>query len=868
MKRLGATIMEVTIAALVLGIVVMGFASFQIATVKQNQRERDRAFAMQKCVQIMEELKIKVAGNANTLLDDYGQGDTTYSYSLAADNITPFSGPLSDNIQEGAGYRFVRQIWVRPLPRDKGARQVTVRVFRSTAKATPGVKAGAVPLATLANIFKSTPNIVVPTQQFDLYSIGVTENTLGKMDYCSYPWATANEDYMRSAMSYLSNATSGLSMVIKPIRLTSYGRDTYYSPLHNDHEYWTWYYDKTAGATLSNPNTVPLNHVYFRPGMNEWWHVLALGQGQSTYWRAPDTIPEAETPSRYPILHGNTNGHLYEVQPAYSYADQNNHSLRYHEVQEKQRVRGNTAVLNNYLGSGNSYGSYRWSPDNYELTLRGLLDDMIAGKRKNAILLNMHGEVFPMIPMRNYSDAAKVPAHTDMAALKDNWGVSATDANTAKAGAAARLVTHPRTLEYDTNDVVELRVFPHFSDAESVKNNAEPEAVYRNGTIVLRGMRDHLATWNGGTIADNIEVQACVRTYGEHHVLSPKSDVNQTTFWAFHNFDLDDFIKGKAKLDPSFYSSGPWYAPKWHMDAYRWVRAWPVSGTLRGTDGPVVTKGKGKGKGKGLPIPYMSSVKDTFIDSVTVQTGANPANGLLDGDVIIKLKQIPYTPDQFDAQDGGNDASYGLHKDYTLHGMNYFPDPLLPDLTDGYTKGAKLPRNSARFRILFKTNKAKEVEVLTTIGDDANLLHHQAPNRSRTWTWVGVPAPETERYQLIGDPRHNPYDDVRDEKRYNRYFADLDDAYVVEDGDTDWNRFDDTADGWGPNNSSKGRVDFDAPRYFELWRQALLNTNSMLATPTADSFRVIALGGEYGEYSPGSKITHSKQPMTGETNKA
>jgi hypothetical protein len=854
MKRTGNTIVEIAIAAGIIGIVVLGFALFQTASVKANQRERDRAFAMQKCIQMMEELKAKVAGNANTSLDDYGQADTTFDFKLTSDTaITIPSQPLSDNVPEAKGYRFVRQIWVRPLPRDKGARQVTIRVFRSDDKATPGVKAGALPLATLANVFKSTPNVVLPTQQYDVYSIGCVENSLGKWDSCAYSWADANEGYQSASVSYLSAATSGLSMISRPIRLTSYGRDTYYSPLHNAHDFWTYYYNNSRGAVFWNYNNVPLHSVYFRPGETDWWYILNPGQGQSNYWYTPTVADGAEpdAPTRYPVLHGNTAQHLYKMQPAYTFADQYNHSLRYAEYKEKQAVRG---VTSSYLGQ--TYGQYRWWPDPYELTLRGLLDEMLEGGRKNAILVNNHGQLFPFIPMRNYSDAAKVPDHEfDLPTLASQWGVSPASATEAKDGSHCRLVTHPRQLEYNQGDIVELRTYPYLADPQYDDNlyatGQEPPAAYRDGTIVLRGMGSLLADWNpNGGPEQDVEIQYMSTI----HSVYTGSATDQ----------IVAFNPNMTPADPATYLDG---LGQWRMDAYRWVRVWPP---VNYPNGLVNTNNISKIKGKNTVVPYIPAIANNYVNSVTVQAVNDPANGLNAGDVVIKLKNINYTPDPFTGKEYVskkflNDVTFGLDKTRKLFGMHYFPDPELSDLSDGDDTTYKEPRNSARIRILFKTKQATTVEVLTTIGSDGNLLHHQAPNRSRTWAWVGTTAPETEKYQLLGDPRHNPYEDVRNTYRYNRYFDNLQtDAYINLDEtvyDPSWNRFPDTADGWGPNVGSKGKADSDVPRYFELWRKALLKANAMLVTPTADAFQVLALGGEYGSW------THSKLPMTGEKNK-
>ncbi|MFP5502900.1 MAG: hypothetical protein ACLGIN_10460, partial [Candidatus Sericytochromatia bacterium] len=119
MKRLGISLLEVTVAMVVVAVVSMGFIGFQGAMVKSSQKEKDRTFAMQKAVQMMEELKAKVAEDATTVLDSYNDGDTGYRYELTTESVSAAS-PLSDNVPVPVNsYRYVRQIDVRPLPRDK-----------------------------------------------------------------------------------------------------------------------------------------------------------------------------------------------------------------------------------------------------------------------------------------------------------------------------------------------------------------------------------------------------------------------------------------------------------------------------------------------------------------------------------------------------------------------------------------------------------------------------------------------------------------------------------------------------------------------------------------------------------------------------
>lgn len=864
MKRLGVTLVEVMMATMVLGTVMAGLVLFQAATVKTNQKERDRAFALQKALQIMEELKVYAAADGAAQLDDFGQSETTYSFNLTTENVSVPSAALSDNTPDKVGYRYVRQIWVKPLPRDKGARQVTVRVLLSDRKAAAGAPAGAKPLATVSNIFKSQPTVVLPSQAYEVYRISMWEfaNATGENNGTvtnAYQYPPLYTAYGARGADYLQNATSGLDMTIRrQISIAAYGRDTYYAPLHNNDDYWahinSGYPNATAGSDVTSPSTVPFEWVYFRPGMygSDQNARLAPGNGQSRYFYSTDgnQAYEPTAPTRGQVTHAPTASALYENQKPYTFADQNNHALRYIEHYEKALTR------NAWRTNSGAYQALKNEPD---LTLRTLLDQLIEGKLKNAIIVNDHAEVFPMIPMRNYSDAAKVPSQdwnlTDLATM---WGVTPASADDAKKGARARLVTHPYKLEHDTNEVIQLRVHPY----KTSDPGNEPPAPYRQAQIVLPGMGPHLGNWNSsGGAAEDVEIQVLQRVNHKWRLLGGDSE----TFWYSYFSSDPAMVVGLGATD---------------MKAYRWVRVWPPGNTN-------TLKPNDDGGNNDHAIPYVPEIRNQILDGDPfIQATNDAATGLMTGDVVMRFKNLPYTVDRFDSdekrrnnngQGNGNmsweNVKYGLDDNTRLHGAKYFPDPYLPDLAepdeddDGLDKP---PRNTMRVRVLFKCTTPRVVEALTTIGSDPNLYRHQAPNRSRTWTWVKAPGgattvPDTEQFQLVGDPRHNPYKDVRDKKHYNRYFGDLDDAYFEEDGDLSWNYFADTANGWGPNNvvggKNVGRADMDVPRYFELWRRGLLNSNAMFATITSDAFKYVVLGGEYND------TPHSKRPMTGEDNK-
>ena len=74
-----------------------------------------------------------------------------------------------------------------------------------------------------------------------------------------------------------------------------------------------------------------------------------------------------------------------------------------------------------------------------EISLRMLMDKLNNPADitvKNSIIINLHGEMVPLVPLRNYSDAAKDPAYY--------WGGRGAGA----VNRAWRVVTHPERLAY------------------------------------------------------------------------------------------------------------------------------------------------------------------------------------------------------------------------------------------------------------------------------------------------------------------------------------------------------------------------------------------------------------------------------------
>lgn len=741
MRRKGFSLLEVMVAAGVIATVMLAMAAFQSATLKVNSKEKDRAFATQKAVQIMEEILAYqiTAGTASTQnVDSLAQGDTEYSFKLTIDpNVSDPKMTLSGNVPKGGGYKFVRQVQVVPLSNEKGARRVTVAVYYGDGGSTAKAVANSQPLALVTNIVKAAAIRTQPTQVYDIYLVDI-ENVPGW-------WTDPNtlRQILANTIDFLKANNPGLEIRTHWVRRLGYGRDPYYTPISN------------KSQSADNTGAVPFNWVYFYPGKLT----------STTMKYNPDVLKgqmNVDGTDQNALFQGPNAGYLPDAQVPYSFADEFNHAMRYPQEQDKYNVAVSAANHKNVP----------------EMSLRMLLEQMYAGNLKNAIIVNLHAELIPTPPMRNYSDAAKVPRSPGNPSLiKSTFGVDPGSLTSAQLdeGSHARLVTHPRDLEVDAGNWTDLRVYPF----KSQNYYTEPTGDYQNARVVVRGIKNDLYNWNNGKHSGNEE--------------------NDVKIYAMVR-------------DPN----NPWGA------RFRWSLIWPENDNNYESAWSDIYLYKGN-NGKSPPIVFAG--KD------------DPAKDITKDDMIIRFKNINYTHVPLSFNFFGT-HTFGLQDFQTLYGYNYFPDPNLPDLSNETGNGsAAEPRNTARFAIQFASTTSRRIDVLTTIGADEDFSHHQYPNRSETYQWVGVPAPPTERYQFVGDPRLVPYNDTRDNHRYNRYYMNWSNGGAYKNGG---------ANGWNYFTASGNYVtqEIDLPRYFEIWRSALMNSNSIYLNPAGFSFYYYGMGGE------------------------
>ena len=381
-KEKGFTLVEVMIIMVIFAIVVLSVLPIRLLLTKQTVVMKEKSFATQKAMQMMEELRTALYSSSQTnisVLNDYDDG-ASYNPILTTDkNVTNPADPLSGNIKIGGNWKYLRQISVINLPNEPLGRRVYVRVYKASAS-NPNQPEKA--LAELVSILRTVKNEYPPTQVFDVYILAM-ENVPGW-------WAAMStmKPMFDSMIQDLQARDPGLEIRTHWIKRLSYGRDLLYVPYINESTY-----------TM----TTPMPYVYFYPGK------MQNASGDFLYYDPDNFVGKI-----------NIDGTVVNSS-SYNLADQYNHSVRYPDEV-------------NMAGSG-------------ELSLRMLIEEMNSNPNKylNALVVNLHGELIPLPPIRNYSDAAKEPVNFPK----------------------VRIVTHSSQLKYTSGDTIVLRVYPYVIDPDS-----------------------------------------------------------------------------------------------------------------------------------------------------------------------------------------------------------------------------------------------------------------------------------------------------------------------------------------------------------------------------------------------------------------
>jgi len=194
-----------------------------------------------------------------------------------------------------------------------------------------------------------------------------------------------------------------------------------------------------------------------------------------------------------------------------------------------------------------------------------------------------------------------------------------------------------------------------------------------------------------------------------------------------------------------------------------------------------------------------------------------------------------------------DDGDGGLAPDQRLYDMEYIPSLIQEgdkfekdeyDLADD-DDGNGRRKNTARWRIMMDLGDGDAIPIVTSIKD---MKDH---NISRTWAWVGEAPPVTEQYQFLGDPRHMPYADVKNNKGYNWYFTGIDptDDYKVPYSYNGWDGRD--RDDFHEDNMERHVLEVDVPKIYAMYREGIMNSNAIMDLHDDFSW-FLSLGGEIG----------------------
>ena len=403
--RTGFTLVEVMVGMTLIALVSLVAISHLNTGWRQSEQNRDRLIAYERAQSILEELRAfaETGESAEAAqLDQFDDG-VGLSYALTTRRKAPPDGALlvdpddvvSRNTRSNGQWRFARRITIRRFPGvdTRDLRIVTVRIFLNAGSPNPpGTE-----IANVSSVIRTISDALPPTQVYDVYFVAI-ENTPGWWVYMD-----TIRPFVQAALTDLTARNPGLRVRTHWITKNAYGRNPQYTPFFNE----------------STTTTDPIGSVYFYPSR------LPAGLSAVRYY-VPDNVR-----ARINVDGEVRNGWDATSNPwPYTLADQYNHAMRLPD--EEALFAARVAV-----------GLEREEEPTWRLLLERMNTNPAAFR--NAIIVNLHGELLPMPPLRNFSDAAKDP----------------------EGNANVRVVTHPEKIRFargvtpPTTEDVRLRVYTY-----------------------------------------------------------------------------------------------------------------------------------------------------------------------------------------------------------------------------------------------------------------------------------------------------------------------------------------------------------------------------------------------------------------------
>ncbi len=476
----GFSLIEVLIAAALILIAALAGVAYVTRSSQHADWARDKVFARQRAVSILAELRAYVEGGEGEVaadLDGFDDGLSVHpSLTITPDPNDPTQylepdDPVSGNIMDSGVWRWFRQITVRRFPgvETRDLRICTVRVFRMrSGDQMPGEQ-----MAEVSSVIRTVGDAYPTTQVYDVYLLAL-ENVPGWWVYMD-----AIQPFVEATVTDLESRNPGLEFRTHWITKLGFGRDEEYAPYTNEtrdsraHTPWTYVY----------PGRMPDGEAAQRYYVAERFGARVNVDGETT----PQFVNDYQLPEPFTDTNGNgtrdygetytdSNGNgIWDINTPvpYALADMQNHCMRYPDADARFEARVAAGL------------------DKQEVpTWRLLLDRMIAepDRYHNAILINLHGELLPMPPARNYSDAAKIPD------TRPGW----------------RAVTHPELLRPRrvagndaSSDAPRFRVYAYktqFTNDEALTTQEEPFLDTNKNGVWDTG--EAYQDWNGNGVRD------------------------------------------------------------------------------------------------------------------------------------------------------------------------------------------------------------------------------------------------------------------------------------------------------------------------------------------------------------------------------
>ena len=484
-RNRGFSLLEILISAALVALAAMAGVAYVTRGSQHADWSKDKVFARQKALSILAELRAYVEGGEGEVAADLDGFDDGLAFQQALtiqeDPNDPGAflqpdHPVSGNISDSNVWRWFRQISVRRFPgvNTRDLRICTVKMYRMR----PGDQMPGEQMAEVSSVIRTIGDAFPTTQVYDVYLMALA-NVPGWWVYMD-----AIQPFIEATLTDLESRNPGLQFRTHWITKSGFGRDEEYVPYTNEvrdsraNTPWAYVYPGKMPAGESAVRYYVADRFGGQVNVDGEFTVN-LANGPAPTEPYTDTNGNGERDPGEPYTDNNLNG-VYDLgNPVpYAVADMQNHCMRYPDAEARFAAR--------VAAGTDSDDTPTW---------RLLLDRMIAqpDRYHNAILINLHGELLPMPPVRNYSDAAKIPDR------KPGW----------------RTVTHPELLRPrrvagndSLSDDIHWRVYAYKSEfvgsagQEVLTTQREPfiDNVVSNGTW---DAGETFQDWNGNGVWDD-----------------------------------------------------------------------------------------------------------------------------------------------------------------------------------------------------------------------------------------------------------------------------------------------------------------------------------------------------------------------------